>query len=426
VDLPRLRRMLGGPDTAWILDRVRDRIAQGLPLDTPAVLAGATAEQRQAVQRLLGRRPRGHPRPEAGGGRGQSLSVPLAELDGMLRESEASPDGLAAAVVALTGPVQDRRAAGEAEAVAWQRALAPLDGCRAPLATEDWRGLLESSGLLRRLAAGDPIRAGRLAEQCVLVLEALPAPGTTLAVLAARSTGDAHALDQGRPLATLVRSAVRSWAALPESEAAGAEGRRTVWAAVGVAVDELSSRVLTLGLPGGPDGTTARVLAAAAEGGEPCVLTLRQLTRAKALLGVSGRRVFLCENPAVMAEAARELGSACPPLVCVEGSISVAARVLLPRLAAEGGLPVYHGDFDWGGIRIATDAMRLTGARPWRFTRADYLAALARGLGTPLTTGFPAPTPWDPGLADALGTHRIRVEEELLLDELIADLHEQA
>ncbi|MHA6762893.1 TIGR02679 family protein [Streptacidiphilus sp. PAMC 29251] len=417
MDLPRLRRMLGGPDTAWLLDRVRERIADGQPLDTPVVLTAATAEQRQAVQRLLGRRP--------GGRDGQSLSVPLAELDRMLRESEASPDGLAAAVVALTGPVQDRRAQRAADTAAWQAALAPLDGCRAALATEEWRTLLQSSGLLRRLAGADPSRARELTEQCASVLQALPTAGTTLAVLAARSTGDAHALDPGRPLATLVRSAVRSWAALPDSEATGADGRRTVWAAVGVAVDELSSRVLTLGLPGGLGDTTGRILAAAAEGGEPCVLTLRQLTQTATAFGVSGRRVFLCENPAVVAEAARTLGSAAPPLVCVEGSISVAARVLLPQLTAQGGLTAYHGDFDWGGIRIATDAMRLTGARPWRFTRADYLAALARGLGTPLATGTPAPTPWDPGLADALSTHRVRVEEEHLLDHLLADLQEQ-
>ena len=417
MDLPRLRRMLGGPDTAWLLDRVRERIADGQPLDTPVVLTDATAEQRQAVQRLLGRRP--------GGREGQSLSVPLAGLDRVLRESEASPEGLAAAVIALTGPVQDRRTRRDAEAAAWQAALTPLDDCPAPLATADWRARLESTGLLRRLAAGDPARARQLAEQCAGVLQDLPTAGTTLAVLAARSTGDAHALDPGRPLATLVRSAVRSWSGLPESETTGADGRRAIWAAVGVAVDELSSRVLVLGLPGDSGDTTGRILAAAAEGGEPCVLTLRQLDGATPRFGVAGRRVFLCENPAVVAEAARVLGPDCPPLVCVEGNISVAARVLLPQLAAQGGLPVYHGDFDWGGVRIAADAIRLTGARPWRFTRADYLAALARGLGTPLTTGTPAPTPWDPGLAEALTTHRTRVEEEHLLDDLLADLREQ-
>jgi len=414
VDLARLRRLLGGPDTAWLLQRVRDRIADGLALDTPVVLGDSTAEQRRAVGLLLGRR----------SGRGRSLAVPLAELDRVLRESEVSPDGLSAAVVALTGPVPDRQARRMAEATAWRTALAPLALCEAPLATDAWRDRLEAGGLLRRLSTGDADKAGLLAEQAARVLDALPAEGVTLAVLAARTTGDAHALDQGRPLATLVRSAARAWSGLADQETEGAEGRRAVWASVGVAVDELSSRVLTVGLPGSATGVTGRILAAAAEGGEPCVLTLRQLTGRVTDLGVSGRRVFLCENPAVVATAAEALGPDCPPLVCVEGSVSVAARTLLPLLPAQGAMPVYHGDFDWGGVRIAADVMRLTGARPWRFGRSDYLAALAAGLGTPLTGGVPAPTVWDPGLAEALSTHRIRVEEEHLVDHLLADLRD--
>lgn len=427
MDLPRLRRLLGGPETAWLLERVRARIADGRPLDTSVVLGAGTPEQRRAVELLLGRR----------NGRGRSLSVPLGELDRMLRESEAAPDGLAAAVVALTGPVPDRRAEREADEQAWSDAVAPLDGWTGELAglpaLDGWRSRVESTGLLRRLSSGDPLQARELARQAARVLSVLPLPvsaeqATTLAVLAARATGDAHALDHGRPLGTLLRSALRVWCALPEEETAGAEGRRAVWAAAGVASDELSSRVLTLGLPGGAGDPTARVLAVAAEAGEPCVLTLRQCARPEAELdlGVAGRRVFLCENPAVVAEAARALGPACPPLVCVEGNVSVAARSLLSRLVAQGASPVYHGDFDWGGLRIAGDVLRLTDARPWRYTRADYLDAVGCGLGTPLTTGTPAPSPWDPGLAEAVSLHRIRVEEEQVIDHLVADLRESA
>jgi hypothetical protein len=49
-----------------------------------------------------------------------------------------------------------------------------------------------------------------------------------------------------------------------------------VWAAVGVLCDELSSAVLTLGLPG--DATvTGRMLSIARSDGQPVWLTLRQL-----------------------------------------------------------------------------------------------------------------------------------------------------
>ncbi|MFF4763786.1 TIGR02679 family protein [Streptomyces sp. NPDC001292] len=413
TDLPRLHRLLGGPETAWLLERARNRLATGRPLDSPATLKAATSEQRRAVELLLGRRLRS----------GSSLTVPLAEVDRVLRASMACPDGLAAAVVALTGPVTDRRAEEAALAAAWQRALVELDhpgvADRAGLAP--WRAKVESTGLLKRLSGGDPVAARELAADAVRVLSALPADGLTLPVLAARTLGDAHALDDGRPLAALVLSAVRALAALPET-ATGADGRRAAWAAAGVALDDLSSRVLVHGLPGSPRTTTGHILAAARDGGEPCVLTLRQVVGRPPGLGLNGHTVHVCENPAVLAAAADELGSDCPPLVCVEGNPSAAARTLLTHIADQGHPIAYHGDFDWGGIRIATGILRLPTAVPWRYDTPSYLAAVERGLGTPLTTGTPTPTPWDPTLAEALTQHAVRVEEEHLLDQLLADL----
>ncbi|MEJ8649661.1 TIGR02679 family protein [Streptomyces sp. MS1.AVA.3] len=416
IDLPRLRRLLGTPETTWLLERVRDRMAAGRTLDTAVTLKTATAEQRRAIELLLGRRLRS----------GCSLTVPLAEVDRTLRASLTCPDGLAAAVVALTGPVTDRQARHAAEAAAWQQALAEFDvpaiASRADLAS--WRAELEATGLLKRLSGGDPVVARTLAAEAVHVLSQLPATNSiSLPVLAARTLGDAHALDEGRPLAALVFSAVRALAALPAGAASDAEGRRAAWAAVGVALDELSSRVLVLGLPGSPRSTTGRILAAAHEGGEPCLLTLRQLARELPDLGVAGRKIRVCENPAVLAAAADELDpGCCPPLVCVEGNLSLAARALLTQLADLSCPIAYHGDFDWGGVRIAAGVLRLPGAAPWRYNAPAYLAAVERGLGTPLTSGAPAPTPWDPALGDAIAEHGIRVEEEHLLDHLLADL----
>jgi uncharacterized protein (TIGR02679 family) len=416
ADLPRLRRLLDTPELAWLLDRARDRMATGRPLDTRATLRAATPDQRRAVERLLGRRMRP----------GDSLTVPLAEVDRVLRESTACPDGLAAAVIALTGPVPDRRAEESAHDAAWKQAFAGLDH---PAVTsrpelESWRATVEATGLLKRLSGSDLRVAGQLAADAVRVLSALPADGVTLPVLAARTVGDAHALDDGRPLAALVMSAVRALALLPADATTTAEGRRAAWAAVGVALDELSSRVLVLGLPGSARGTTGRILATARETGEPCVLTLRQLLRDADSLGRNSPLIRICENPAVLAAAADALASDCPPLVCVEGNPSAAARTLLARLSAQGSSLAYHGDFDWGGIRIATSVLRLPGARPWRYDTRAYLAAVERGLGIPLADVKTAVvhTPWDPDLGPALAHHGIRVEEEHLIDQLLADL----
>ncbi|UGQ11161.1 TIGR02679 family protein [Yinghuangia sp. ASG 101] len=416
ADVPRLRRLLGGPELAWLVDRVRRRMAAGQPLAGSVTRTAATPAERAAADRLLGR----------GARPGRSLSVRLESVDHLLRASGAAPGGLAAAVVVLSGPVEVTRETADRVARAWAAAYVPLHtwcaASAAPEAVQAWCADLEAVGRLRRLAQGDPVQARNLADQAVAVLSALPAAGVTLAVLAARTVGDAHALDPGRPLAALVVSALRAWADNPPEDIHSAEGRRALWASAGVAVDVLSSRVLCLGLPGGTHTTTSRILAEAARAGEPTVLTVRQLGRGEQHFGVAGKRVFVCENPAVVAEAAEALGADCPPLVCVEGNLSVAARLLLTGLAAEGGELSCHADFDWGGVRIASTVMRLTDARPWRYVRADYEAALAAGIGSGALGGTPAATPWNPGLATALTARATRVEEEHLVDTLLADL----
>jgi uncharacterized protein (TIGR02679 family) len=96
--------------------------------------------------------------------------------------------------------------------------------------------------------------------------------------------------------------------------------------------------------------------------------------------------------------------------------------VLLSRLCEQGSRLRYHGDFDWGGFRIATTVFDLADTLPWRYDAAAYREAAHRGFGTPLTTGEPCDTPWDPALRGALAERRVRIEEEHLLPELLADL----
>jgi uncharacterized protein (TIGR02679 family) len=201
-----------------------------------------------------------------------------------------------------------------------------------------------------------------------------------------------------------------------------------------VHLDELSSTVLCLGLPGdpaSPPGTVfplGTVLGACREAGQPAVLTLRQLRCYTGVL--HGGLVRICENPAVVAAAADELGASCQPLVCTGGQPSAAAWRLLELLAAGGADFAYHGDFDWGGVRIAEAVRQRAGWRPWRYDSGAYAdavndsaangGALARGGGQ--LTGNPAETPWDPVLSDAMRRHGRRIEEELVLDALLQDL----
>ncbi|MFD3683868.1 TIGR02679 family protein [Nocardiopsis sp. NPDC058631] len=407
-DLPRLRRLLGGPGTARLLARLRRRMEDGTPLTGTLTLSRVGEGERAAVESLLGRRP----------GTGTSLSVPLDTLDTVLRSSAASPDGLAAAVILLTGPVRSRREADDERERAWAAALAPLEQvCETNGALARWCARVRSDGRIRRLTA-DNDDAARLVRTVARAVAALPAEGVALSEFAARTLGDAHALDDDRPATGLVLGAARALTDQPEG--GGAAWRRRVWAAVGVLKDELSSTVLALNLPGDPATATGRALAALGEAGQPAVLTLRQLAGEPAHTRWSGTTVSVCENPAVVAAAADRLGERCAPLVCLQGQPSAAALALLRQAVGGGARLRVHGDFDWGGVRIATGLARHVAWQPWRFGAADYRAAVS-GRGRPLT-GTPAPTGWDPGLAGLMEQHGRRVEEETVVGELLADL----
>ncbi|PZG44123.1 TIGR02679 family protein [Spongiactinospora gelatinilytica] len=402
----RLRRLLGGDDTAWILDRARRRMEQGRPLTGTVTLSAATPAQRRAIEVLLGRR----------AGTGASLSVSLDDVDRVLRAGGVAEGGLLEAVVRLGGPVRDLASETAALAAAWNDAFAPLDALvagRPELA--GWRAWLESTGLVRRLA-GTAAEARPMLGALAAILARLPSPGLPLGRLAAETCGDAHGLDEGRPLATLALSAARALGGLPYAGEGGADARRAAWAAVGVHPDDLSSLVLCLGLPGDERTPTGRMLRAARAAGEPCVLTLRQLRRHETPFGADLVRV--CENPVVVAAAADELGASCPPLVCGGGRPSAAVWRLLDLLAAGGAMFAYHGDFDWGGVAIAAAVHERLGFRPWRFDTAAYQAVSSPAR----LTGRPSPTPWDPDLSATMAARGVRVEEELALADLIADL----
>jgi uncharacterized protein (TIGR02679 family) len=153
------------------------------------------------------------------------------------------------------------------------------------------------------------------------------------------------------------------------------------------------------------------------------VLTLRQLRRHQGPLTEGLVRV--CENPIVVAAAADELGPRCPPVVCVNGRPSGAVWTLLDVLAASGARFAYHGDFDWGGIGIASAVYERVGWQPWRYDTAAYEAVPYGGdATTPLSplTGRARPTPWDPALSAAMERRAVRVEEELVLGALLTDL----
>jgi uncharacterized protein (TIGR02679 family) len=412
IDTKKLRRLLGTPALGRLLDRLQRRFERGEEAGEVIGLTAVTPEERRAVETLLGRP----------AGRGVSLRITLPDLEGVLRRSGAAPD-LRSAVAALRGPLRDLRGEKEEELAAWRAVFQGATEEAKALGLEDWLERLRQSGLLKRLAVGNAGRGAELLRQTLSILSRLPARGISLSRLAARTLGDAHGLDPGRPVATLVQRGIVARQDLAEDQTP--EGVREIWAAAGVLVGgALSSTVLALNLPVLAEGTTGRALALFATSAEPAWLTLRQLLREPPVFSCTGKTVFICENPSVVFEATEELGAACPPLVCGNGQRNAAVTTLLRQLAAAGARLVYHGDFDWAGVTIANGIMELLPVKPWRFDHQTYLEAVGRS-GKPLT-GMPVAARWDPALAAAMSAAGKAVEEEQLLDQLLVDLRKGA
>jgi uncharacterized protein (TIGR02679 family) len=380
----------------------------GLRVDGTSVgLPDPTDAERAAIGALLGR----HRRPA------QTMRVDLGAVHAALVASPLGM-GLLEWLESEGGRLIDRRAQAAADrswdAAVWEVALGHT------LADEPWFGDwvdgLRTDGLLKRLAPGSE---DELLDDACAVLARLPVERpTALAILAGELTGDTKRLtDTG--LATVVLRALAHRAGVERPRTASQ--RRALWVRFGVVDDDLSSHVLVLNLPGRGCDFLASWLADAAVFGEPFRITLRQLMNATEL-EVEPAVVRVCENPAILLEAANRLGDQASPLVCTEGQPSEACRVLLRQLAAHGCCIEAHADFDWDGLRIV-GGLVADGATPWRFRATDYASAAERlGDRCEKLSGPAVETPWEPELAELLAAQRQRIFEEQVVDDLLADL----
>ncbi|HEY3755823.1 MAG TPA: TIGR02679 family protein [Opitutaceae bacterium] len=406
-----MNRLFGDKDTEPLVKTLARRLADGRPLSGTIALRPLSAQEREAIAALTGQ-----PVPT-----GDTLRLDLDALAAQLRDAGISPT-LEAAIVALRGPIASRRLASVASAKAWEAVKAEADRTFAacPELTE-WVQHLFDLGLMRRLTGNDPTKAAALIGQLGLLAMALPAADEPLPTIAARLFGSAHSLDPGSPLATLgVRLAARlGGVRLAES----AEGRRLAWSSAGVLCDELSLPVLVFNLRPLESGLLGRLLAAAADEGQPLHISARLLLRSSLVAGsgLSGTDVFVCENPTIVTLAADRLGSGCAPLVCVNGQFATPALLLLRMLRSAGAKLHVHADFDSGGLVIARRVMSEGGATPWRYGAKDYAAACK---GIRLSGDLP-PVPWDPELRETMLRDGRGVHEEAVADVLLRDLGQQ-
>jgi len=393
-----------GLDVLW--ERLRDRAEAGGSLDGSMQLTFIGEAESRALARLLGRRR----------SFSASSTLQLSELDAALMNSRLGVS-LRQALEGRFGDLRDRPAERAAEAAALDAFWAGLTGHLAltlhpPLG--DWLGGLRRVGWLRRHRGERPEQA---IEAALGILAGLPSPGTLRTHLAASATGDAHALDPGQPLAELVVRALAHLEQVPAPESALA--RRRLWERWGVDSDSISSLVKVLNLPATGDGLVPQMLREFAAAGEPCVLTLSMLRRKQ--LRFEPAEVFACENPSVLESAARALGSSSQPLICFEGQ-NMATSLLGEALRASVCRIRYHGDFDWGGVRLGNIACARLGAIPWRFGADDYRAALAAGTRLGPLEGRPVTPSWDAHLRAAMQEAGAALQEEEQTSLLLKDL----
>ena len=417
---PRLQRLLGGDQYALLRKRLRRRFERA-PLDAAVEsfrIGNLTTEEHAALASLLGRRLR----------YSNSLQVDVRLVDTAF-QSAGIATSLRDALEQLDGPIANLATTRLALHTQWSDVL---DGCTHRELIELLRAPA-GIGLLKRLARQSAPAAFQLCRCVEAVLQRLPASGITRSQLAADVLGDAHALDGGQPTATLVLTAWRQLIARTDDGSdgvdieptgdgepdpgSGAERDRDVWAKAGVLVNELARPVLFLNLP------TRDARNHSQSPGEPVYASLRSLLRSPPSWDVADRRVYVCENPNMVAIAADHWGSDCAPLVCTDGMPAAAQRCLLSQLAKARAQLCYHGDFDWPGVRIGNHVMREHGAQSWRFGAADYEAAVEQtSCPGKALTGKAARAIWDERLMTAMQQHRLSIAEEGIAASLLEDL----
>ena len=176
--------------------------------------------------------------------------------------------------------------------------------------------------------------------------------GVRLAVLAAKATGNPHALDRQNTAGTLLSYVLcrRDGSEFPEN----ARKWKELYERNGILVDQLSSTVAAFGI----HLMTAEGPHPAYEGywerQEPCIISLANLAHARGAFGES-EKIYIVENEMVFSELAERLSDHPVTLLCTSGQPRTAAYRLM-ELLCESDERVsfwYAGDMDPEGLDIA-------------------------------------------------------------------------
>ncbi|NLJ68570.1 MAG: TIGR02679 family protein [Firmicutes bacterium] len=215
-----------------------------------------------------------------------------------------------------------------------------------------------------------------------------------LPVFASRIAGDPHAFDMGKDAGRFLVSALQAVRARQEAgyeilSSPSAEEVAELLGYFGLVRDDLLNFVTCAGILGSQsaDEGPHPLWQAAWEAGNVLNVPLREVAKLDACwpgkwLPENRKHnvVFVVENSGVFSAildaftATRPL----PPLVCTHGQFTLAALLLLDKLAESSTL-LYSGDFDPEGLQMAQRLLqRYQGrVRLWRYSRQDYQLSLS-------------------------------------------------
>jgi uncharacterized protein (TIGR02679 family) len=427
-----LVELLRAEECSPLLSRLRKKVQRGETLTGRCRLSKLTREKAAHISELTG-----------ANHRGAGITVDL-DLFAQIVVNTGRFDSLESLVQLACGePLPNLRAARDEHSAQWQQVWEHAERIVGELSSSltqcvdaeadqsesftkdslnDALVSMRKSGWLCRLTSRDPITAASLLDQAFALLKRLPVHPVPLSVFAATHCGSAHALDDSTSLGRIMLKLLAKQT-VNDTLQKKAVKRRQIWESVGIVTDELSSTVLTLNLPATGHTLTDRLLQDHQRCGMPVRLTFRHLRLHRPTFTSQSNdrdsRIYICENPSILAEAANRIGANCPPMVCVEGQPSLACWVLLEQLCSRGFRLAYHGDFDWGGIRIANKLYAAFGFEPWRFTSASHRIRSRhhRELRSPEAEAW-----WDRTLSETIRIAGVSVEEESAIEELLADL----
>ncbi|MEZ5704820.1 MAG: TIGR02679 domain-containing protein [Burkholderiaceae bacterium] len=190
----------------------------------------------------------------------QSVRIDIARFDAALQDAGIA-NSLHEALQMLDGPIVNRAEAKAEPAVTLVQRHRRSRRLHPSLCA--WLQGSSAVGLLKRVSKQEAQTAHLLLQQAHEVLQRLQPRGLTRAQLAADALSNAHALDNGQAVATVVLATLQHGASTGEQEQSPSEETtdeadgvrrpservRDIWARSGVLVNELARPALFLNLP---------------------------------------------------------------------------------------------------------------------------------------------------------------------------------